>query len=69
MRGIAVVSGIIGLIATYTVGLNRIVTKKEYGIFIDSNLNRMVVGGDEIKNSIFFGSSYEAIWTKKLPAA
>ena len=49
MRGIAVVSGIIGLIATYTVGLNRIVTKKEYGIFIDSNLNRMVVGGDEIK--------------------
>ena len=66
MRGIAVVSGIIGLIATYTVGLNRIVTKKEYGIFIDSNLNRMVVGGDEIKIVYF---SYEAIWTKKLPAA
>lgn len=69
MRGIAVVSGIIGLIATYTVGLNRIVTKKEYGIFIDSNLNRMVVGGDEIKIVYFSGSSYEAIWTKKLPAA
>lgn len=31
MRGIAVVSGIIGLIATYTVGLNRIVTKKNMG--------------------------------------
>lgn len=64
MRGIAVVSGIMGLIATYTVGLNLIVTKKEYDILFDSNLNRAVVGSDEIK-IVFFSDLHMKQYGRK----